>query len=127
MATTTKFLADGQGARPAKPTNVTEEHFRAFVQAITRTHGLGRPAVGSRLLAMKRPDVLLCLDSKNRVGLAECFGFTLTGLNSYDGYWELMTEIWKCPWYKSPRPTGRYRPLWDARVAMVDAFVYGAT
>ena len=109
---------------PARPAPVSRRQFDAFKNSITQTKGLGRPAVGSRLLAMKRPDVFLCLDSANRLGLSESFGLTPGRLNSYDGYWELMELLWKCPWYKARGPKGRREPIWDARVALVDAFFY---
>jgi hypothetical protein len=109
---------------PTKPGKVTEEQFNAFVTVMRRTKGLGRPAVGSRLLAMKRPDTFLCLDSANRAGLSKSFGLSRAHLYTYEGYWELMTLLWKCPWYSSPRPGGRERLVWDARVALVDALFY---
>jgi hypothetical protein len=111
---------------PAERSLVTRRHFDAFVRSITRTKGLGRPAVGSRLLAMKRPDTFLCLDSANRLGLAESFGFTRGELYTYEGYWRLHEALWKCPWFKSRRPVGRERAIWHARVALVDAFFYDA-
>jgi len=73
---------------------------------------------------MKRPDVFLCLDSANRVGLGRSFGLPPARLYTYDGYWELMELLWRCPWYRAPRPKGRHRPIWEARVALVDAFFY---
>ena len=110
---------------PAKPAKVSEAQFKAFVSAMRRTKGLGRPGVGSRLLAMKRPDVFMCLDSANRAGLAESFGLSPARLYTYEGYWELMTLLWKCPWYTAPRPrTGHEGLVWDARVALVDALFY---
>jgi hypothetical protein len=110
---------------PAKPARVSKEHFEAFVTTMQRTKGLGRPAVGSRLLAMKRPDVFVCLDSANRAGLSESFGLSQARLNTYEGYWELMTLLWKCPWYSAPRPRGRERLVWESRVALIDALFYG--
>jgi hypothetical protein len=112
---------------PARPSSIGPAQFDAFVRTITRTKGLGRPAVGSRLLAMKRPDVFLCLDSENRAGLAESFGFTPSELNTYEGYLALHEVLWQCPWHKSPRPKDRSNRIWDARVALVDAFFYGAS
>lgn len=112
---------------PLKPVLVTEAHFRAFVAAITKTKGLGRPGVGSRLLAMKRPDVFLCLDSANRIGLSKSFGLPPGRLNTYDGYWELIALLRSCPWYSAPKPRGRDRLIWEARVALVDALFYEPT
>ena len=105
--------------------DVERAHFDAFVRSITRRKGLGRPTVGSRLLAMKRPDVFLCVDKPNRKGLAAAFGYKPGQLTSYDGYWELMTDIWKCPWWSSARPVNRkQRRVWNGRVALLDVFFY---
>lgn len=102
---------------------VTWDQLDAFRRALPRP-GMSTPAVGTRLLAMKRPDLFICIDSANRANLSKAFGIPQGRLNTYEGYWELLQIIWRCPWFKSPRPKGRDARIWAARVALVDAFYY---
>ncbi|HZQ92382.1 MAG TPA: phospholipase D-like domain-containing protein [Terriglobales bacterium] len=82
-------------------------------------------ATASRLLAMKRPDLFICIDSKNRSSVAEAFGVSALSLQSFDGYWSLMQRIWHCPWWRAPRPQHALeRRIWDARVALLDSVYY---
>jgi HKD family nuclease len=81
----------------------------------------------SRLLAMKRPDLFVCIDSKNRRGIAEAFDVTASSLQTFEGYWDLMQRVWRCPWRRSPRPgTALERRIWNARVALLDSLYYDA-
>jgi HKD family nuclease len=107
---------------------VTEAQFDAYVSAFTgafmgssRTAGLP-PA--TRLLAMKRPDVFVCVNRGNRAGLAKALSFAPTTIE-LSNYWKRVIEpIQQAPWYNTPRPTDRDMELWDARVAMLDAVYY---
>jgi hypothetical protein len=81
-------------------------------------------ATGSRLLAMKRPDLFICVDS-NRSGIANAFGIPAASLSTFGGYWELIQRISICPWWKSPAPkTALDRRIWNARVALLDSLYY---
>lgn len=103
--------------------SVTWQQVDAFRRALPRP-GMAKPAVGTRLLAMKRPDLFICIDSANRRNLGEAFGISQGRLNTYEGYWDLIQIIWRCPWFKESRPEGRDSRIWDARVALIDAFYY---
>ncbi len=87
-------------------------------------HGIG---IASRLLALKRPDQFVCLDSKNRRGLCDDFGITKTGM-TYDRYWaEIIERILDAPWWNSERPgKPEESAVWDGRSAMLDAIFYKA-
>ena len=99
--------------------------FSKFRTKIERVSGLGSTGGPSRLLAMKRPDWFMCVNDRNRKGLAEELGFTEGRLKGLVGYEELHEAIHSCPWYLAPRPSnGRRKALWDARVAMLDALYY---
>ena len=102
---------------------VTRRQFDAFKAALP-SKGMGTPAVGSRLLAMKRPDFFLCISARNRRNLSQAFGLSEARLNTYDGYWELVELLHRCAWCGAPRPKMKHRQIWDARVALVDAFYY---
>ena len=79
----------------------------------------------SRLLAMKRPDVFVCIDSENRSAIARAFSLSASSLMTFEGYWDLLLRIWKCPWYRSPCPTEKLaRRIWNARVALLDCVYY---
>jgi len=99
---------------------VNRGRFDAFVANYQwKGSGVG---TASRLLAMKRPDLFICIDSKNRSELAKAFGVSATSLQSFDGYWDLMLRIRKCPWWRSPQPTHSFeRRMWKARIAELQA------
>ncbi len=85
-------------------------------------HGV---ATASRLLALKRPDQFVCLDSKNLRELCKDFGIRQTGMD-YERYWsEVIERIMDSPWWNAPRPTdGIGGAVWDGRAAMLDSIFY---
>jgi PLD-like domain len=109
---------------PPWPAPITRRHFSNFVRRMPKGPGFGRAGVGSRLLAMKRPDSFLVVNGRNIPQLAAEFGLATSSLHTYEGYWSLLERIWACPWYSTSPPHGRMRKLWEARVAIVDALFY---
>lgn len=108
--------------------DVTEDHFNHYVEAFTTSFRgrarVARLAPATRLLAMKRPDVFVCINGENRRGIAEALEFAPTTLN-LKNYWERVIEpLRQAPWYTTPRPRNQDLELWDARVAMLDAIYY---
>ena len=100
---------------------------KASFDAFAAGYQWERAGVGtaSRLLAMKRPDLFICIDSKNRSGIAKAFGVTASSLQTFDGYWDLMQRIWRCPWWRAPQPQQALeRRIWSARVALLDSVYY---
>lgn len=107
---------------------VTETQFddyrEAFTKAFSGSSRTARFGPATRLLAMKRPDVFVCVNGGNQTNLAEALAFAPTTI-SLDNYWQRVIEpIQQAPWFTVPRPTGRDMELWDARVAMLDAIYY---
>lgn len=89
----------------------------------------GRVPTASRLLALKRPDYFVCVNSKNQNGLSADLGYHKTRL-TIDNYWDWMVQsILDSCWWNSRRPrpgnandwTSR---RWDNRVAMLDSVYY---
>lgn len=111
--------------------DVTEAQFNdyvaAFTAAFSKSSRVARLAPATRLLAMKRPDVFVCVNGGNTPGLAEALSFAPTTIK-LENYWGRVIEsIRQAPWYTAERPTGRDTELWDARVAMLDAIYYRPT
>lgn len=107
---------------------VTKEHFdsymTAFAGAFSESARIARLAPATRLLAMKRPDVFVCVNAGNRQGLAGALSFASTTIR-LENYWERVIEpIQQAPWYNSQRPSGENGELWDTRVAMLDAIYF---
>lgn len=108
--------------------DVTEPHFESYVAAFTDAFAgssrVARLAPATRLLAMKRPDIFVCVNGGNTPELAVALTFAPSTLK-LENYWERVIEpIQQAPWYNAPRPLGRDMGLWDARVAMLDAIYY---
>lgn len=100
-----------------------ERYLAEFIQAFPDgKHGV---AVASRLLALKRPDQFVCLDSRNRKGLCRDFGIAQASM-TYDRYWrEIVERILDAPWWNSNRPNSlNEAAVWDGRAAMLDAIFY---
>ena len=70
--------------------DVTREHYdrfaSLFVQAFANSHRVGGVPTASRLLAMKRPDVFLCVSDPNLTAAAAEMGFAKSTLK-LDNYW----------------------------------------
>lgn len=106
---------------------VTKAHFHAFIEEYRKAFPHGRDGIGtsSRLLALKRPDYFVCVDSKNRDKLTEEFKIPKTGLD-YERYWEeIVGRLIDTPWWNSPPPTDAIElQAWQGRAAMLDALFY---
>ena len=107
---------------------VTEEDFQRFANLFQRAFAdasrNGGIPTASRLLAMKRPDYFVCVDSKNVERLANNFGFARTTLG-FETYWSKVVEpIMQARWWQTPRPRGREGRIWDGRAAMLDTLFY---
>lgn len=108
---------------------VTKNHFDNYVSALRQTFvyrsGFQGLAVATRLLCIKRPDHFVCVDGKNKKGLAKALGLA-PGKLRIDSYWDAVIEpILESPWYRSQSPTNSTElAAWQARVAMVDALFY---
>jgi len=112
---------------------VTHQNYLEFVDSfnlafVDATHKGGVPTA-SRLLAMKRPDYFVCVNSQNQRGLSADLAYARTTL-SLDNYWDRVIQpILDSRWWNSRRPRPRrskdWGPsLWDFRVAMLDSIYY---
>lgn len=108
--------------------DITRKHYdnyiRLFEKAFEGQSRQGGVPTASRLLAMKRPDTFICVDSVNKAGLANDLGFAPSTLN-FDKYWdEVIVPITESEWWQVARPTGAEGLLWDGRSAMLDIIYF---
>lgn len=82
-------------------------------------------ATSTRLLAMKRPDVFICYDSKNNYALCKDFGITRNGMNN-ERYWnEIILRIYDSVWWQKPVPKSDIEiKINFARSAFLDSLYY---
>lgn len=106
---------------------VARQHYERFVELFAPAVAgeRQRPGVASRLLAMKRPDLFVCISKRNRTALARDFSITASRID-FDLYWSAVAErIRDARWWSQPRPnSGRERDIWHGRAAMLDAVFY---
>ena len=71
--------------------DITEDQFddyvTAFTSAFSASSRTARLAPATRLLAMKRPDVFVCVNGGNKQGLAEALSFAPSTIK-LENYWE---------------------------------------
>ncbi|MFL7024278.1 restriction endonuclease PLD domain-containing protein [Enterovibrio norvegicus] len=105
---------------------VSEQDYNRFVDRfkLAFPDGGAGIAIASRLLAMKRPDYFVCLDSQNRAELCKDFGIPANV--SFETYWpNIIARILDSVWWSAPAPTDvEERQAWEGRVAMIDAIFY---
>lgn len=108
---------------------ISKTHYDAYLVEFLKAFPNGRHGIGiaSRLLALKRPDYFVCIDSKNKKSLCQDFGIKQSGLD-YERYWdEVIERITDSVWWSEPRPTtASERAIWDGRAALLDAIFYKA-
>jgi hypothetical protein len=103
---------------------ITEQHFNQYLELFRTAFEKSGIATATRLLAMKRPDYFICLDSKNRSKLCEAFVIPKTvGL---DDYWEKVVErLTDSNWWNSEQPEDpQQRRIWSGRAAFLDVLFY---
>jgi HKD family nuclease len=99
---------------------VVQEHYDRYVQTFRSAFSNAATATATRLLAFKRPDYFVCLDSKNRDKL--CEQFEIAKRVDLDDYWEkVIDRIMDSNWWDSPEPTDELeRRVWRCRAAFLD-------
>ena len=106
---------------------VTKKHYDSYISEYLKAYpnGLDGLATATRLLAMKRPDIFLCVDAKNLNKLARDVGMVKAGLD-YERYWnEIVLRLLDSPWWKANEPSDpTEKAAWNARAAMLDSIFY---
>ena len=83
---------------------ITKAHYLRFLNHYQKALSGNALATATRLLAMKRPDIFICLDSKNKSALCRDFEIVQSGL-SYERYWdEIIERIFDSQWWINPQP-----------------------
>lgn len=104
---------------------ITKTHYDRFLKHYTKVFSGNYLVTASRLLAMKRPDVFVCLSSKNKSALCKNFGIIQLGLD-YERYWsDIILRIYDAEWWLNPHPKNEIeRKVSDGRSAFLDALYY---
>jgi len=103
---------------------VTRTHFDQYISLIRRAYDKSGTATATRLLAFKRPDYFVCLDSKNRDKLCEAFDIPKSV--DLDDFWDKVVQrLTDSNWWNAPEPTGELeRRIWQCRAAFLDVRFY---
>lgn len=103
---------------------VKKSHYQDFYKCFEKVNKAWL-APGTRLLAMKRPDIFVCLDGRNKKNLRKDFGIAANGI-TFESYWdEIIGRISESAWWKSPMPKDdRQQQVWKSRSAFLDAIYY---
>jgi len=104
---------------------ITRVHYERFLNFYKKTFDGNYLATATRLLAMKRPDVFVCLDSKNKSRLCNDFGIIQKGLD-YERYWDdVILRIYDSQWWMNPNPINNIEiTVSDSRAAFLDSLYY---
>ena len=108
---------------------VTQDNYdrycKAFIAAFDQDGRVGGLPTATRLLAMKRPDAFVCIDSANRRDLCENFGVSPSTTN-LENYWQRIIEpMHGDAWWRHPQPTNAAdAEIWLGRAALLDAIYY---
>jgi HKD family nuclease len=103
---------------------VTQDQFKRFLALFRNAFEKSGIATATRLLAMKRPDYFVCLDSKNRDKL--CEEFEIAKNVDLDDYWEKVVErITDSNWWNTQEPDDVFEQrIWKCRAAFLDVRFY---
>jgi hypothetical protein len=104
---------------------ITKLHYLRFLDKYREAFNGNYLGTASRLLAMKRPDVFVCLDSKNRSKLCKNFGIVQKDLG-YERYWDdIILRIYDSEWWINPKPRNiEEKNISDSRAAFLDSLYY---
>lgn len=102
-----------------------DRYCKAFIAAFDQDGRVGGLPTANRLLAMKRPDAFVCIDSANRKDLCENFGVSPSTTN-LENYWQRIIEpMHGDAWWRHPQPSNAAdAEIWLGRAALLDAIYY---
>ncbi|WP_339652164.1 phospholipase D family protein [Halopseudomonas pelagia] len=102
-----------------------DRYCKAFIAAFDSNGRVGGLPTATRLLAMKRPDTFVCIDSANRKDLCENFGVSPSTTN-LENYWQRIIEpMHGDAWWRHPQPRNvAEAEIWLGRAALLDAIYY---
>lgn len=74
---------------------------------------------------MKRPDIFVCLDKKNKSALCRDFGIIQSKMG-YERYWDdIVVRIYDSDWWLNPNPKDKIElKVSEARAAFLDSLYY---
>lgn len=104
---------------------ITKKHYENYIKYFKKTFTGNYIATATRLLCMKRPDIFVCFDSKNRSALCKDFGIIQSEMD-YDRYWDDIVErIYDSDWWQNPNPKNNTEEkVNEARAAFLDSLYY---
>lgn len=104
---------------------ITKIHYDRFLDNYRKTFEGNFIGTATRLLAMKRPDIFVCLDNKNKSALCKDFEIIQSGLD-YQRYWEdIVLRIYDSDWWLNPDPKNETeKKVSDSRAAFLDSLYY---
>lgn len=106
---------------------IRKRHFIEYLKNFYSIEGAGHGwiGMGTRLLAMKRPDYFVCVDNPNRRGLCDYFGVAFSTLD-LSSYWSKIVEpMMGMPWWQAEWPAHpEEQAIWEGRAAFLDALYY---
>lgn len=102
-----------------------DRYCETFVGAFDQDGHIGGLPPATRLLAMKRPDVFVCVDSANRRDLCANFGVSYSTMD-LGNYWQRIIEpMHGDAWWRHPQPRkSADAEIWLGRAALLDAIYY---
>jgi hypothetical protein len=108
-----------------KTGQITKSHYDKFLYYFTKTFKGNYLGTATRLLAMKRPDIFVCLDSKNKSALCKDFKIKQADMD-YERYWEdIIERIYDSEWWQNPDPKSEEEiKVSEARAAFLDCIYY---
>lgn len=106
---------------------ITKKHYENFIKYYSKALDGNYIATATRLLSMKRPDVFICFDSKNRRELCKDFETPYSTMD-YSNYWEnIILRIMDSDWWLNPMPKTKSKieqKIANARAAFLDSIYY---
>lgn len=123
-----KGLSDALDSIPlmgAVTQNDYDRYCKAFIEAFDQDGRIGGLPTATRLLAMKRPDAFVCIDSANRKDLCENFGVSPSTTNLKNFWQRIIEPMHGDAWWRHPQPNNAAEAeIWLGRAALLDAIYY---
>jgi hypothetical protein len=110
------------------PTNgpVSRDDWQNYVEVLHKGNAQGMQiGTATRLVAMKRPDYFVSVNSAARKNLSKGLQIAANSF-SLENYWDYVIEpVMDTPWWSSKKPKDPLESrIWHARAAMLDMILY---